>query len=1036
MQTKHTVPRKPEAVREFAEHMGLDTSTLYEAVIELADEGMLTARCINAAAAILLTELGLPEYYFRHLSKEPLKRMLQVIATNIRAEDGHVILASESAHLICSVEENIQILIANSETRDDMEAATDNDISRWRSEYYFSPEHGYYTYIIKYDHCPKSDELGPDDTSFAFARTRSNLFVPQETSHRYEAFRRKDQESVTNLVEVTTSAKTDETRIMAAVDPSFSSLPLIRQLLADHGKTLNRAYWETYRGPDNGIRSICSLYVSGALEATERHDIIADLCSFKALPRNSFTDLYVNGELSFRELLFVVNAALFVHQFVHRSTDMDRHLMDSLSGQDLQDALRSRIFDANRSEFSPKTVTAALRARPDLIRQLYAFFDRRFNPHRESGARDDLEAELADYRRHLNMVFLDDATARDVLKYATSLVSHVQKTNFYTSEKRAFAFRLQPQVLDPIVFPERVYGIFFVVGHHAMGTHMRAANIARGGLRLLRITPANYDNQLDEAILLNHALGPKAQRLKHKDIAECGAKGVIIPVPEAAADGAAAVHDYSDGILDLILPSAEIVDYLGHPEMIFFGPDEGTAELMDAVAERARERKYKYWRTFTTGKSIGIPHDAFGLTGDGRIFALHGRGEAGTELILEGTTPAVTTDTAEISRQLGGEIVNSGMTTTGLQAAFQTLIARAGEAETDLVCMMTGGPDGDLGANQILSSRAQLALIVDAGAVLFDPDGLDRAELRLLALNRHAKPRLNAAAYPAARLGPRGFLVKRTDANVPLPDGTVVENGAYFHRTFLTDPASRRFVEAAAITAFIPCGGRKDTVNSANVRGFLTVFAELQYIVEGANVFFDDTARQTIGRDTDILQIRDSSANKGGVTSSSLAEVLGAFLLGDSYETKLVRDQETRFRLVRELFDIIRRNAVAETNMLLDLHAAEAGTPLCELSVRTSEQLLGLQQYLYEHIDTILADADLVQATLASYVPQTLIDIVSISGTVKKLAKADLRPYRDAIVTKTLAGRALYRHASRWHEFLAELKTDMKQSLRALLASN
>ena len=27
---------------------------------------------------------------------------------------------------------------------------------------------------------------------------------------------------------------------------------------------------------------------------------------------------------------------------------------------------------------------------------------------------------------------------------------------------------------------------------------------------------------------------------------------------------------------------------------------------MDAVAERARERGYAYWRAFTTGKSIGI----------------------------------------------------------------------------------------------------------------------------------------------------------------------------------------------------------------------------------------------------------------------------------------------------------------------------------------------------------------------------------------------------------------------------------------------
>ena len=81
----------------------------------------------------------------------------------------------------------------------------------------------------------------------------------------------------------------------------------------------------------------------------------------------------------------------------------------------------------------------------------------------------------------------------------------------------------------------------------------------------------------------------------------------------------------------------------------------------------------------------------------------------------------------------------------------------------------------------------------------------------------------------------------------------------------------------------------KDTINAANVRDFLSVFRELRVIVEGANVFFDDTAREVIARESAILQIKDSSANKGGVTSSAIAEVLTAFLLGDEYERVLVQ---------------------------------------------------------------------------------------------------------------------------------------------------
>ena len=75
--------------------------------------------------------------------------------------------------------------------------------------------------------------------------------------------------------------------------------------------------------------------------------------------------------------------------------------------------------------------------------------------------------------------------------------------------------------------------------------------------------------------------------------------------------------------------------------------------------------------------------------------------------------------------------------------------------------MMTGGPDGDLGANQIQSFKGRICLLVDGGSVLFDPEGLDREELLKLALARHTQPRLNSLAYPAAKLGPRGFRVTR-----------------------------------------------------------------------------------------------------------------------------------------------------------------------------------------------------------------------------------------------------------------------------------
>ena len=138
-------------------------------------------------------------------------------------------------------------------------------------------------------------------------------------------------------------------------------------------------------------------------------------------------------------------------------------------------------------------------------------------------------------------------------------------------------------ILDPLVFEQFVFGIFFVNGHYACGTHLRAEDIARGGLRMIRVTPGNHSVELDNAVLLNYALGPKAQRLKHKDICESGSKGVVVPHPLYAAYGMEALYDYTEGIMDLMLPDPMVKDHYGRPEMIFFGPDEGTAPMMDAV---------------------------------------------------------------------------------------------------------------------------------------------------------------------------------------------------------------------------------------------------------------------------------------------------------------------------------------------------------------------------------------------------------------------------------------------------------------------
>ena len=133
-----------------AESVGLDPRVLYEAVIDLSSEGLLTANCLNLAAGIFLQDLGLPRYFFQNIHKAPLANLLQSIATSIKVIDGRVVLSGRVAQVEFDASQSgtVQwVRIATEDTRENMETVLEHLISGHRREYYYSPESRYYTYI-------------------------------------------------------------------------------------------------------------------------------------------------------------------------------------------------------------------------------------------------------------------------------------------------------------------------------------------------------------------------------------------------------------------------------------------------------------------------------------------------------------------------------------------------------------------------------------------------------------------------------------------------------------------------------------------------------------------------------------------------------------------------------------------------------------------------------------------------------------------------------------------------------------------------
>lgn len=100
-------------------------------------------------------------------------------------------------------------------------------------------------------------------------------------------------------------------------------------------------------------------------------------------------------------------------------------------------------------------------------------------------------------------------------------------TNVLKPNRSSNAFRLNPEKLvDKSVYREIPYGIYFSFAHTQRGFHIRFRDIARGGIRIVKSNDMNQEKNRHSLFKENFNLA-QTQKLKNKDIAENGSKGVI-----------------------------------------------------------------------------------------------------------------------------------------------------------------------------------------------------------------------------------------------------------------------------------------------------------------------------------------------------------------------------------------------------------------------------------------------------------------------------------------------------------------------------
>eukprot|EP00930_Biecheleria_cincta_P045104 TRINITY_DN31087_c0_g1_i1.p1 TRINITY_DN31087_c0_g1~~TRINITY_DN31087_c0_g1_i1.p1 ORF type:complete len:1227 (-),score=201.69 TRINITY_DN31087_c0_g1_i1:60-3383(-) len=578
-----------------------------------------------------------------------------------------------------------------------------------------------------------------------------------------------------------------------------------------------------------------------------------------------------------------------------------------------------------------------------------------------------------------------DPQDRQILRMFLTFNESIVLTNFFKKSEcpGAFAFRLNPSVVlknrPESLYPAMPYGIYLVSGNDFMGFHTRFRDVARGGIRLiLSREQVSYERNLatlfDECY--NLAL---TQQAKNKDIPEGGSKGVILPLhawPSGKNGGnvlagmsvqsptsmKSCFTRYLGALLDCMLPEQSGI-YSGHlqgkSEMLFFGPDENTANFMDLGAKLAGARGYPYWKALTTGKSVklgGVPHDTYGMT-----------------------TASVHTYVLELLRELG-------------------------EDESQITKFQTGGPDGDLGSNEILVSKDRTVGIVDGSGVLYDPAGLNREELRRL-----ATARLTVQHFDTSFLGDGGFMVAITESNVILPDGSKWHTGAELRDNF-------HLTHYAAADLFVPCGGRPNAVNTDNVKClFLAdgITPKFRMVVEGANLFLSDAAREVL-ENAGVHLFKDASTNKGGVNSSSL-EVMAALALDSEDHASLMCYDPKTSSLAPEFYSLYVQQILATIveNAKLEFRAIwkcnqEQRLSKVESTRMISRKINEMQDSIMEHFET-MQDHErnyLVDYVLGQALPPVLINRIGVQGIKDHVP----RTYIAAVVGSWVASHFIYKH--------------------------
>ena len=581
--------------------------------------------------------------------------------------------------------------------------------------------------------------------------------------------------------------------------------------------------------------------------------------------------------------------------------------------------VHSQLSFVDRNAYTLPEIQRFMATYPAILRRLSDAFESRFNP---AGETLDFEAEVsaaeAEIARINSGMAEKDAKVRTVLAGVANFFRSVRKCNYFSERKTALAFGVDPAFMDHYAsltpqylaaFPaDRPFGVFYFWRRGTSGFQIRFAEIARGGWRTVAPRPAQSALERGDAfeqarceLFRECFVLASTQHKKNKDIYEGGSKMVTLLKLTGEYDFKTELWSSQRAVFEAFLSlinydeqgklrDQNIVDRLGRRDIIEIGPDENMFdEMISWMGDRAEEAGYTLRSGIISGKvDAGINHKHYGVTSFGVY-----------------------------------------------QYLMRTLQYLGIDPKRDSFRVkLSGGPFGDVAGNMIKLLNAKddngeyqlpklaIVAVTDGPAAVYDPAGIDREELSRLV------HQANLDQFDPERLHGEGayMIFNQPDAESCYPMVSVV-NGQRQRTKIPRDTFMRMFQNNICQEAevFIPCGGRPQTINAANVAGYSpNGTPSSRAIVEGANSFITPDARVTLQKQGVVI-VKDASANKCGVITSSYEILSGILLDKDEFVAN-------HAELVKEILDRLAFCARREAEWLFAEYAKRPGALMTDLS--------------------------------------------------------------------------------------------------------